>query len=334
MGMPRTEVETSGVVTDVLRFRGSQDQMGVITLVDADKKKQKVVGVVEGVRVGDSIEVTGYEAEHPHYGPQIRAQHINTILPRHKSALSEWLIRHFGIPWSDARNLVDEWYAEFVMHGQAAHPAPVAFTGAGDFEALRLWNNILVDAPAVRQLFVKHHSTAQYLDVQKYVIRKNVTDTLVRMGLETKEAFALFMLRGAKAAEELKADPYVVYYYLDGTQFSKIDKIYLDQPGNKPNDDRRVRASCLYELRSCTDEGHTAMYYDDFIALIEELHPEFSATRLMSNIQSLMPEFISLYGNPSMIQLSPYARFEAGIAEFVTFGKVHTVPPSMEFNDE
>lgn len=329
MAKTRSEVEVAGVVVDVLRFRGSQDHMGVITIVDPSKKKQKVVGVVEGVRNDDSIEVTGYEVEHPHYGPQVRAQQIRSILPRDKSSLSDWLIRHFGVGWSDARNLVDEWYTEFATLGQAVAPA-VAITGPGDIETVRLWNNILVDAPEVKKLFEKHRASAQYIDVRTYVVRKNVTDTLVRMGLETKEAFALYTLRGSAAADELKADPYVVYYYLDGTPFSKIDKIYLDQPGNKANDDRRVRATCLYELRSCTDEGHTAMYYDDFIALIEELHPEFSAMRLMSNIQSLMPEFVMLYGNPAMVQLAPYARFEAGIAEFVTFGKVHTVPPSME----
>lgn len=334
MAIARSEVEVSGVVSDVLRFRGSQDHMGVITLIDAEKKKQKVVGVVEGIRVGDSIEVTGYEVQHPHYGGQIRALHIHTALPRHREAVSDWLIRHFGVPWSNARNLVDEWYAEHNKIGIAGAPNSTPISGPGDIEAIRLWNNLLIDSPALKQLFAKHKAIDQYADVRGYVVRKSVTDTLVRMGLETKEAFALFQLRGSKAAEELKADPYVVYYYLDGTPFAKIDKIYLDQPGNKKDDDRRVRASCLHELRSCTDEGHTAMYYDDFIDLIEELHPEFSAQKLVGNIQTLMPDFIMLYGSPAMVQLAPYARFEAGIAEFVTFGKVHTVPPSMEKDDD
>ncbi len=330
MGRERTEISVSGVVTDVFMFRGSADRMGVITLYDAEKKKQKVVGVVEGIRTGDNIEVTGFEQEHPHYGLQVRAQKIDTILPRSKNTMSEWLTRHFGIGWLDAKSLLEDWYSNFSTLGTAPSPAAVPITMPGDFELARLWSNIIIDGAAVKAHFKKHNAGSEYTAVRQYVVRKHVTDTLVRMGLDTKEAFALYQIRGEKAADELRQDPFVVYYYLDGVPFKKIDEIYLAQRGNKKNDDRRVRAMCLYELRSCTDEGHTAMYYDDFLALMEELHDSFSGTKLIGNLQSLMPEFIMLYGNPPMVQLAPYARFEAGIAEFVTGGKIHTLPPEME----
>ncbi len=330
MRKAKIEVTVSGVVLDVLEFRGSADHMGVITLLDAERKKQKVVGVVEGVRVGDSIEVSGHEHEHPHYGMQIRAQHIRTTLPETKKTASEWLIRHFGVGWKDAQDLVEDWYRDFAML-----PYATGGSGSGDIELIRLWDLVALDIIIVRQHFKCYPSAEKvYFKVREYVVRKQVTDRLVRMGLDTKEAFALYGIRGVQAADELQQDPYIVYYYLDGIPFKKVDDIYLAKSGNKKNDDRRVRAVCLYELRSCTDDGHTAMYYDDFVDLLEEIHSEFSATKLISNVQTLIPEFITLYGSPSMVQLTPYARFEAGIAEFVVLGKVETLPPETEEHEE
>lgn len=330
-----TEISVSGVVTDVFMFRGSADRVGVLTLLDAEGKKQKVVGVVEGIRSGDNVEVTGHEHMHPHYGMQVRAQHINTTLPSSKKAATEWLMRHFGVTWNDSRQLIDDWYADFSSARQASPGAFSTTASSGDFELARLWSLVTADAPSVREHFEKYPSgKEEYPKIREYVVRKNVTDSLVRMGLDTKEAFQLYTLRGAKAADELRQDPYVVYYYLEGVPFKKVDDIYLAQAGHKKNDDRRVRAVCLYELRSCTNEGHTAMYYDDFVDLLAELHPEFTAARLVSNIQTLMPEFIMLYGDPSMVQLSSYAQYEAGIAEFVVLGHVETLPPGRERDEE
>lgn len=327
MGRDKTEISTAGIVTDVFMFRGSSEHIGVLTVLDSEKKKLKVVGVVEGIRVGDNVEVTGYEQEHPHYGLQIRAQKIDTTLPRSRHVMSEWLTRHFGIGFLQAKDIVADWYEDV---SKIAPAQKSAFITPGDFELSRLWGAIIDNVPMIRELFDKHRADGAYTEVRQYVVRKHVTDALVRMGLDTKEAFALYMIRGERAADELRNDPYVVYYYLEGVLFRKIDEIYLAQKGNKKNDDRRIRATCLFELRSCTDEGHTAMYYDDFLALLEELHPEFSGTKLLTNIQELIPDFMMLYGNPPMIQLSAYARYEAGIAEFVTRGKVLTVPPEME----
>jgi hypothetical protein len=330
----RTEVSVSGVVEDILVFRGNADRMGVLTIYDAERKKQRIVGVTEGIRTGDSVEVTGLEQMHPHYGMQIRAQKIDTILPRTQHAAADWLTRHFGVPWKVARTVMEVWYRDFGVLGQTKSMAAAVIAGPGDFQLVRLWNMIIDDDAGVREHFKTHNADDAYAMLNKYVVRKHVTDTLVKMGLDTKEAFALYMLRGKRAAEELKEDPYIVYYYLENVPFKKIDDIYLAQPGNKKRDDRRVRATCLYELRSCTDEGHTAMYYEDFLDLIEELHPEFSATKLVGNIQELIPEFILLYGNPPMVQLAPYARFESGIAEFVMHGKVLTVPPDWHEDEE
>lgn len=334
MAMERTEVEFAGVVRDVLRFRGSAEGAGVLTIMDASGRREKAVGVVEGIRQGDYVEIVGYEAEHPTYGKQIRAQKVTTSYPTTKKMFAEWLQRHFMAPFANTNALVDEWYSEFATLGVATSPAAVPVKGTGDFELLRLWAMIVEGNPGVQQHFAKHGLSAEYVDVRQFILRKHTVDTLMSMGLDTKEAHGLFLVRGARAATELRDDPYVVFYYLDNVPFTKIDKIYLAQPGHKKVDDRRVKALCLNVLRSCTDEGHTAMYYDDFIAMLEETYPELSATKLMSNFDALIPEFVVLYGSPTMVQLAPYARFEAGIAEFVIHGKVLTLPPELENNDD
>jgi len=331
MKSARTEVELYGVVRDVLRFRGSAEGMGVITLMDKDGARQKVVGVCEGIRAGDYIEVSGYEQEHPTHGMQVRASRVVTTFPATRKAFLEWMQRHFQAPWKNANALVDDWYENFATLGQMKGAGTLApLTGPGDFELIRLWNLIVSDQAGAQQVFAKHGLSAEFIDIRIFVQRKNSVDSLMKMGLDTKEAHALFVARGARAVEELRTDPYVVFYYLDNVPFTKIDKVYLAQPENKKVDDRRVKAVCLHELRLCTEEGHTAMYYSDFIDLVEETYPEFSATKLMSNFDALIPEFVTLYGSPTMVQLTPYARYEAGISEFVVTGRVQTLPPELE----
>jgi hypothetical protein len=332
MKTARTEVELHGVVRDVLRFRGSAEGMGVITLMDKDGTRQKAVGVCEGISPGDYVEVSGYEQEHPTYGMQIRAQRVVTSFPTTKKTFLEWIQRHFQAPWKNANALVEDWYENFGTLGQSPKGGGslVPLTGPGDFELIRLWNMVVSDQTGAQVVFAKHGLSAEFIDIKMFVQRKNTVDGLMKMGLDTKEAHALFMARGNRALEELRTDPYVVYYYLENVPFAKIDKVYLGQPENKKVDDRRVKAVCLHELRSCTDEGHTAMYYSDFIDLVEETYPEFSVTRLMSNFDALIPEFVTLYGSPTMVQLTPYARYEAGIAEFVVTGRVQTLPPELE----
>lgn len=322
MAKPKAETKFGGIVFDVMPFRGSQDGAGVITLQSPTGKGKglKIIGVVEGVKPGDEVEGHGLQVEHPHYGLQIRAARIRTKLPSAVPEAQEWLTRHFVVPWTQARDFMSAW-------GHAA-------TYSSQEECVaKLWRAVVDPNSAVQDLLVQFMPGVA-ADIRNYVLRKLVIDELVELNLDTKDAFALYRILGNAAVTRVREDPYTSYYYLDNVSFNKLDAIYLDQAGNQKGDVKRVKAVCLYALRSCADDGHTAMYYEDFMALVEAEYPEFSPGLLLSTVQDLIPEFMVLYGSPTMIQLTHNADYEAGISEFIALGSVKTLPPGYEKEEE
>lgn len=316
--------KVSGLVTDILRFRGSEDRSGVMTVRDAHRVKHKVVGVTEGVEIGSFIRAEGKPVVHQVYGPQLRAQTVHVELPSSRDAAPEWFYRHFDMSLSAATELVKDWYDDFANLG-----APKASTakGDGDFELQRLWECLGASAGtaarSVENLFTKHGLQEVYLEVRAYVMRKEAVDALVGLGLSTKEAHLLYKARGSGITAEMAQDPYTAYLYVESISFKKMDDIYLARRGTTKQDDHRVRALCLFYLRKdASDNGHTAIEYDDFIRIMEEKKDKFSATKILHNLHRLMPEFVTQYGDPAMLQLAHLAEYESGIAEWVTTGRI------------
>lgn len=318
--------KVSGIVTDILRFRGSADRGGVLTLRDARGATHKVLGVTEGVEVGSFIYAEGKPFVHPTYGPQLRAHTVRVDLPTTRDAAPEWLYRHFRMTQLQATALITDWYNDFANLGQAPTPGTVTIKGAGDFELLRLWTCLGaagVSARSVENLFKRHSLEDVYSEVREYVVRKNTIDGLVAVGLNTREAQLLYKVRGSAIIDEMKTDPYVAYLYVDTISFKKMDDIYLQLKGTGKTDDHRLRAMCLFYLRKdASDNGHTAIEYDDFLHLMEERKERFSATKILHNLHRLIPDFVTQYGNPTMLQLTHLAEYEDGIAEWITTGKI------------
>jgi hypothetical protein len=313
MAKERGEVELSGVVVDILPFRNSDDGIGLLR-IKVGAATEQVIGVVTEVAIGDFVKAVGTEHVHPRHGKQLRSKLLTVALPEDEPTTIEWLARHFQIPRSTAKEILEEWYA--LPELPECTPTSKGEAHEELFRALR------DNDPFVRDHFSRHVAHHQYGALQDYVARKMAIDELLVFGLNTKEAHALYRARGKEAVVELKADPYAAYYYIEGMPFTKVDRIYLSQGRNAPNDERRLRALCLYELRDRADEGHTCMYYDDFLDFMSEKYSDVSAQRFVARLNDLMPEFITLYGSPPMVQLVQHARYEAGIAEFVLHGRV------------
>lgn len=311
--------KVSGTVVHVLRFRGSEDNSGVLTIRDAVRKQQKVVGVTEGIEIGSFVHAEGKAVTHPVYGPQLRAQRIRVELPSSRLAAEEWFVRHFTMQLKDVREMLDDWYSNFAVAG-TTHPGE-------DFEMTRLWSSLRSTtgaAKAIEMLFEKHDLSSVYPEVREYVLKKMAVDSLVEYGLTSKEALLLYKACGVDVLGKMAEDPYIAYLYVESIGFKKMDDIYLSQLKGKKNDDHRVRAMCVYFLnRDSSDHGHTAVEHADFIALMEEEH-SFSATKVLYNLHRLIPEFVTQYGDPTMIQLSTLAEYEAGIAEWLATGKIET----------
>lgn len=324
MTKTKTDLEVSGVVEHTILFRNSSDSMGIVKIKDGAGAQHAVLCVVVGIEAGDFIEVVGTEHEHPTHGMRIRAKTVKVSLPKDQASLSLWLARHFDIQPFVVRNLVEDWFTQQLP--TVADPDKVLFL---------FFQGLYENNPVCRSYFEKHGVLHVYPGVSVYVQRTLVIEELLTLGLDTKEAHSLFRTRGLDAPRELREDPYTAYYYIENMSFSKVDKIYLAQRSRSPNDEKRLRAVCLHEIKDRADEGHTAMYYDDFLDYMSEKYETLSAQRFIHCLDALMPEFITLYGSPQMLQLVTHARYEAGVAEFIVGGKVLTQPPGHEgFDDD
>lgn len=324
------ETKVSGVIVEVIRFRASADGAGVVKIRDAQLGHiRTVVGMVEGLAPGDTIEASGSEREHPHHGLQLKASRIHTLLPQTKKSARMWLTSHFSVTAMEAEALLDAWSSDFatswVAAGGLADPA--------DHEMEGLWEALSWNRAHAYAIFLKQNKTSLYLELVQYVQRKMTMDDLVKEGLTSKEALVLFRHRGVRAITELLEDPYLVYYYIEETNFEKLDKIYLRQPNNYRNDERRVKALCLNRVREFVENGDTAVLYDDLIDLMEDKHEYLLAREVLLCLHSLVPNTLEFYCAEDFgIRVQPVklAQFEAGLAQWVKTG----VHPEREKQDD
>lgn len=309
------EVSLSGTVVEIIPFRSSHDRSGVLKVRDAEKKIRTVVGVVDGIEVGDYVVVTGIERQHPHHGLQVRATTLRTEYPREKDAAAEWMMRHLNMQRSRAEFIISEW-----CHGVA--PGAVSGQLALLWEAAHSNNVGLVHDAA--DLFRDNGHGPEWTNLVAYAEKKAVMDDLVELGLDTKEAFIIFQALGTRSAEKVRFDPYTVYYYVETTPFEKVDKIYLRRPETLKTDDRRVRALCVQRVRDFVENGDTAVRYDDLIDLLEEKHDYIKARVLLENLHGLEPEMLTFYYAETqgvLVQPVELARFEDGFARWLVTGE-------------
>lgn len=324
--------QVEGVVTDLMRFRGSEDKSGVLTVMDAAKVVHRILGVTEGIELGTYISAEGNVVEHPTYGAQMRAKKIRVELPTTPEAVAKWMTLHFRTDASRAKEFMECWcepLAEFTKHPD---PSRVTLNLRNMPPMLkRLWMHL--EAPVdpglegpIEGLCNSCGISSLELDgMRRYVQRKATLDVLLDLGLTTSEAQLLFQRCGIGVVAQIKEDPYIAYMLVESISFKKMDDIYLSTAGRGLKDDHRVRAMCLHYLRrDVGDRGHTAIAFDDFISVMEEHKDEFSATSIAYNLARLIPDYVTQYGsNPTMLQLSDVAKYEGGIAEWIIKGRIN-----------
>lgn len=304
------------MVVEIIPFKASVDRTGVVKVRDSEKKIRTVIGTIEDIAYGDYVEVTGVERHHPHHGLQVRASTIKTTYPTEKESTIEWLIRHLKMSRYNAEGIVVDWLVGY-PNDTTSVAARIEGLWVGAAEPLISLRDEIFD------VFNAHGLLVEFNLLTTITEKKKVMDELVELGLDTKEAYVLYLERGRRAAEEVREDPYIVYYYVDTVPFDKIDKIYLRRPDTLKTDDRRVRALCLQRVRDFVENGDTAVRYDDLIDMLEEKHDYLTATMLIDNLHTLVPEMLSLYymeQQGMLVQPKDLAKYEDGFALWLIKG--------------
>lgn len=330
------EVTLSGPIVDIIRFKASVEKAGVLKIRDAEKRIRNVVGVVDSLQVGDVVAVTGIERSHPTHGLQIRATTIRSTFPTEKELFIQWMIIHLRLGRQEANSIVNEYFKQYDTMVKSNIPVGLYVTSFDEEGMLRLFWQLLEPDGACRDLiqmiFIDLNMRPEYITLADFVEKKVITDQLMDLGLTSKESFILFRERGPQVIDEIKEDPYVLYYYVEETPFEKVDKIYLDRPDTLKADDRRVRALCIHQVRVFVENGDTAVRYDDLIDLMEEAHTYLKARELLVNLHELVGELLTFYNTKEqgvLVQPKELATYEEGFATWLITGQ-HPEGPKKE----
>ena len=286
----------TGTVVHVLRFRGSADGSGKLAVLPKDGKEVTVIGVIVDIKVGAYVHVEGHYKQHPVYGTQLRATSLRVELPTEKEPLIRWLASQLDMSRREAESVVITWHT----HGKTF--------------AL-FWEQL--DSLDMKDCFFGMEPMLEKLLGMQ--ARRIALAALTTMGFTMAESELLFRAEPG-IVHGLRADPYRAYLLVDSIEFYKMDKLYLAAEGHHDRDPVRVRACCIFVLRKDAKSlGHTAMDYDDFLVLMSEGYG-FSAMQLLTALESLNPDFVVQSGNPMQVQLAALARYEDGIAEWISTG--------------
>lgn len=238
---PRTGVgdarELAGTVERVL-FERESDGFAILRLRPADGGEPVVlVGDLAGIRAGEAIRVSGRAEDDPGWGPRLRVDRLEPLVPNTAGAIAAWL--GSGVVPGVGPKLAERLLAHF---GPAL---PEAL--AGDPGRLR----------AVRG--IGRATAARIAECWKRQAGKR--DLLVALqaaGIGPARASRLLETLGEDAASRLAADPYRVAREVPGVGFRTADRL-ARAFGIGERDAVRIVAGFEQVLREAAEEGHSAV---------------------------------------------------------------------------
>jgi len=217
-----------------------------VVRLDSTKDTARVVGSLEGHRVGMRVSFTGSWVNNPRFGAQIEVVSIVCDLPVDHRGVSQWImdvlpqigpvraaecVNRFGIP--------------------------------GLWEAIESDPVKLCVIPGITEDRAKEISNAYAL----FKANKDRDVELFDLGLEKKEITRL-AARHTDLLPYIKENPYKLYYN-DGFSFPRACVI-AEASGLENEDPRSVEAICVERIRRvCYDSGHTYVMVADLRELME-----------------------------------------------------------------
>lgn len=226
----------SGTVERVL-FERESDGFAILRLRPAEGGEPVVlVGDLAGLAAGEAVRVTGREERSPGWGPRLRVDRVEPVVPTSSEAIAGWLGSGVvkGVGPRLARRLLDR-FGERLPEALEDPDRLRAVRGIGRGVAARL-------ATFWRE-------------------RRQERDLLVALqtaGIGPARAKRLLVTLGADAAARLAADPYRVAREVPGIGFRIADRLARSL-GIGERDTVRVVAGCEHVLREAAEEGHSAV---------------------------------------------------------------------------
>lgn len=240
-------MEITGQIQDIIY----KNEINSYTIAELETEDESVtvVGYLPFINSGDTLKLMGKFVEHKEYGRQFKIDTFEKIMPQTLGALENYLANGNikGIGGALAKRIVKK-FGEETIHVFKYEPKRLAE--------------------------VKGISESRAVEISEDFIRNwevwQIVGFLERFGIGAEHAKKVFDLLGAKAIEEIEANPYVLIDITKGVDFKQIDKMALDLGINYDNE-RRVTSGIKYGLIRSTYNGHACVLKANLIEFVMDL---------------------------------------------------------------
>ena len=237
----------AGTVKNII-FRSADTGWTVLEL-ELDGYCDTVVGKLDGIAVGDVVEITGRYVVHEIYGQQFKADYYVKTLPKGSAGIMRYLSSGVikGIGPATAKKIVREF-------------------GDKTFE--------IMESEPEKLATIKGINLKRALEISKEISgKKSLRELCLRLskfGLTPDDAVTVFSVLGENAAEMVEQNPYILCRTELGFDFSKIDEMALGLDFSEGSTDR-IAAGINYVIRHNLLNGHTCLPKKKVISVSKEL---------------------------------------------------------------
>ena len=233
----------SGTIAAVV-FQNQENGYAVIKLASEEGSLITVVGIIPVAVAGERLIVTGHWSSHSSYGRQFEAEFLERLLPDTTNQILAYLSSRAvkGIGPRTAEKIVGR-FGEAALRILDTEPERLA----------ELDGISLKKAREMGQSF------------RKQVGIRRLIEFLTTYHIAPEVAVRVYRVYGERAMELVQENPYLLAQPQFGAPFTGADALALEL-GFDGDDERRVEAGTIFELRHNLNNGHTFLPKDKLTA--------------------------------------------------------------------
>lgn len=207
--------------------------------VKAERQKDlvTVVGHASMISAGEFIQASGTWMNDKNYGPQFKANYLNTTAPNTEEGIEKYL-------YSGMIKGIGPVYAKKLVK---------AF-GSQVFELIETTPHLLRNVEGIGQY--RMNTITRAWDDQKII--REIMVFLYQHGISTARAVRIYKTFGVDAIRVIKEDPYCLAREIRGIGFKSADQI-AQKVGIAKDSPLRIRAGINHVLLEAMDEGHCGL---------------------------------------------------------------------------
>lgn len=239
--------QIEGTVTAVV-FYNSENGYSVIHLRHKGESVT-AVGTMPNVCTGLQVTLTGVWVNHPTYGAQFRAEHMEQHFPTEKDSIYDYLSTRIvkGIGPRTAKRIVDK-FGSRTFEVLESYPEELATLRGISFKK----------ALAIQAEFAQHAGMRTLLEF------------LASHSMPSELGLKLWKQYGNRAIDLVRSDPYVLVDEELGIRFGDADR-FAASIGIQTDDPQRIEAGLYYVLTHNLDLGHVFLPSDQLLPVARQL---------------------------------------------------------------